>query len=126
MTEGFTRDQEQVIVEIPSKLSLPESGNISVSVISFESVDTFYVHVMKDEAGTLAGKIDATMEFTLSDLLFDMNRPEQIKGYEPLGSMPNVNELVIAPYTDGRFYRAKVLEPSETVCTVSFNLENFK
>lgn len=59
------------------------------------------------------------MNVTLADLQLHINCDEEKKLRKPLETNPHPNELVLAPYQDGRYYRANVTNYSEKMCDVS-------
>lgn len=46
----------------------------------------------------------------MREIELKMNAPEFVSAYKPLRQMPGIMELVLSRYTDGRMYRAQVIE----------------
>jgi hypothetical protein len=65
-------------------------------------------------------------DLTLLDLLSDMNSSTARAAYKPLKETPKIGQVVISPFTDHNFYRAKVLNvKGETTEVSSLNLVEF-
>lgn len=114
----------ETFLELPVEYEVPSEGRIFARFTAIESVDTFYVHLIKFDRNLARKHINTNMEMTLMDLLIHMNEPEERKSYRQLSGQPNVGQIVIAPFNDQNFYRAKVfsidVKTAEALVSSSF------
>ncbi|CAD7092843.1 unnamed protein product [Hermetia illucens] len=101
MRDGWTRDEASTIIDIPSQFIYPKIGeHIKIIPTHVLNVENFFAQVVQNQA---------SYEPTLKEMIYKMNSPDIVQSYKVLKSMPVLFSLVIAKYTDGYWYRAKVL-----------------
>ncbi|XP_055380038.1 uncharacterized protein LOC129611109 [Condylostylus longicornis] len=106
LLSGWTRDKEIVVLENSFPMEVPEIGSfIMIIPTAIESCTTFFAQVHK---------LDSTCsETSLANMSKIWNSEEEMAKCITLDCIPALFELVFAKYTDGLFYRARIIEISD-------------
>ncbi|CAO1314972.1 unnamed protein product [Diamesa serratosioi] len=111
------RSQTEIFFDnIPLQLDLPAVNSmIFIYPLHFEAIDLLYAHVVQ----TKNIKIDSESDLLKLDMM--MNSPNALKSYEALQEIPALNQLVIAPGSNNKYYRAKICGVNDNdTCNVFF------
>jgi len=133
--DGWTTDREKMFENAFSKIVLPDvQDNIFIQVTHITQVNMFYA-VICDENQSYCDRVqvkrvdaeedeDDEREETLKTLNDYMNEKHNVKAMKRCTTMPADGQIVVARFSkDGRFYRARVVDSSDTqlcVCYVDY------
>ena len=128
--DGWTTDREKMFKSAFSRVVLPDvQDDILLQVTHITQVNMFYA-VICDEHHSYSDRVDAEededneREETLKTLNDYMNEEHNVKAMKQCTIMPALGEIVVARFSkDGRFYRARVVDNTDTelcVCYVDY------
>ena len=133
--DGWTMDRDKMFQDSFSKLVLPDvQDSILIQVTHITQVNKFYA-IICDEHQSYCDRVqvkrvdteedeDDEREETLKTLNDYMNEKHNVKAMKRCTIMPAVGQIVVARFSkDGRFYRARVVDNTDThlcVCYVDY------
>jgi len=133
--DGWTMDRDKMFQDSFSKLVLPDvQDDILIQVTHITQVNMFYA-VICDEHQSYCDRVqvkrvdteedkDDEREETLKTLNDYMNEKRNVKAMKRCTITPAVGQIVVARFSkDGRFYRARVVDDTDTqlyVCYVDY------
>ena len=111
------RSQTEIFFDnIPMQLDLPAVNSmIFIYPLHFEAINLLYAHIIQ------SNKFGIDSESDLLKLDSMMNSSTALKSYEKLQETPAINQLVIAPRWNNKYYRAKICNINDNdTCNVFF------
>jgi hypothetical protein len=130
--DGWTMDRDKMFQDSFSKLVLPDvRDNILIQVTHITQVNKFYA-VICDKHQSYCDRVqvkrvdteedeDYEREETLERLNDYMNEKHNVKIMKRCTIMPAIGQIVVARFSkDGRFYRARVVDNTDTQLCVCY------